>query len=54
MYDTTLLNAKQFSKQELANLHKERWKVELDFLAIKTYIGMEMLRCPPRKWCKKK
>ena len=45
VYVTTLLNAKQFSKQELANLYKKRWKIELDFLAIKTYMGMEMLRC---------
>jgi hypothetical protein len=45
VYVTTLLNAKHFSKQELANLYKERWKIELDFLAINTYMGMEMLRC---------
>ena len=45
VYVTTLLNAKQFNKQELANLYKERWKIELDFLAIKTHMGMEMLRC---------
>jgi hypothetical protein len=45
VYVTTLLDAKQFHKQELANLYKERWKVELDFLAIKTHMGMEMLRC---------
>ena len=45
IYVTTLLNAKQFNKQELASLYKERWKIELDFLAIKTHMGMEMLRC---------
>ena len=45
VYVTTLLNAKQFCKQELASLYKERWKIELDFLAIKTHMGMEMLRC---------
>ena len=45
VYVTTLLNAKQFNKQELANLYKERWKIELDFLAIKTHMGMELLRC---------
>jgi Transposase DDE domain len=45
VYVTTLLNAKQFNKQELANLYKERWKIESDFLAIKTHMGMEMLRC---------
>jgi IS4 transposase len=45
VYVTTLLNAKQFNKQELASLYKERWKIELDFLAIKTHMGMDMLRC---------
>ena len=45
VYVTTLLNAKSFNKQELASLYKERWKIELDFLAIKTHMGMEMLRC---------
>ena len=44
VYVTTLLNAKQFCKQELASLYKERWKIELDFFAIKTHMGMEMLR----------
>lgn len=45
VYVTTLLNAKQFHKQSLASLYKERWKIELDFRAIKTYMGTEMLRC---------
>ena len=45
VYVTTLLNAKQFAKQELASLYKERWTIELDFRAIKTQMGMEMLRC---------
>jgi hypothetical protein len=45
VYVTTLLNAKQFNKQELASLYKERWKIELDFRTIKTHMGMEMLRC---------
>jgi hypothetical protein len=44
-YVTTLLNAKQFNKHELASLYKERWKIELDFRTIKTHMGMEMLRC---------
>jgi hypothetical protein len=45
VYVTTLFNAKQFNKQEMANLYKERWKIESDFLAINTHMGMEMLRC---------
>ncbi len=45
VYVTTLLNAKRFTKQELASLYKERWKIELDIRSIKTHMGMEMLRC---------
>ena len=45
VYVTTLLNTKRFTKQELATLYKERWKIELDVRAIKTHMGMEMLRC---------
>jgi hypothetical protein len=30
VYVTTMLNAKQFHKQELASLYKERWKIEID------------------------
>ena len=45
VYVTTLLNTKQFNKQELASIYKERWKIESDFLAIKTHMGMDMLRC---------
>ena len=44
VYVTNLLNAKQFCKQELAILYKERWKIEFYFLAIKTHMVMEMLR----------
>lgn len=44
-YATTLLDSKLFSKQEIAKLYKDRWKVELDFRSIKTNMGMEMLRC---------
>jgi hypothetical protein len=45
VYVTTLLNNKHCHKQELAILYKDRWKIELDFRAIKTHMGMEMLRC---------
>lgn len=45
VYVTTLLDSKRFGKQEVAKLYKARWKIELDFRAIKTHMGMEMLRC---------
>lgn len=45
VYVTTLLNKKEFHKQELACFYKERWKIELDFRSIKTNMGMELLRC---------
>jgi IS4 transposase len=37
----------------LASLYKERWKIELDFRAIKTHMGMEMLRCKTPEMVKK-
>ena len=45
VYVTTMLDDKQFSKQDLAMLYKERWKIELDLRTIKTDMSMEMLRC---------
>ena len=45
VYMTTLLNKKEFPKQELAKFYQERWKIELDFRSLKTNMGMEMLRC---------
>jgi hypothetical protein len=53
VYVTTLLDNKCFHKQELANLYKERWKIELDFRPIKTHMGMEMLRCKSPDMVKK-
>jgi hypothetical protein len=42
---TTLLCSKQTSKNELQELYKERWHIELDFRNIKTTLGMERLSC---------
>lgn len=44
-YVTTLLNAKQYHKKELAGLYTQRWLIELDFRSIKTHMKMDMLRC---------
>ncbi len=42
---TTLLDAKQYPAQELAELYARRWHIELWFRHIKTSMGMEVLRC---------
>ena len=42
---TTLLDARQVSKQELLALYRLRWQVELDLRAIKTVMQMDILRC---------
>ena len=53
VYVTTLLNAKEYNKNELATLYKERWKIELDFRSIKTNMGMDVLRCKTPEMVKK-
>jgi hypothetical protein len=42
---STMLDAGQVSKGELAELYACRWHVELDIRNIKTTLGMELLRC---------
>jgi hypothetical protein len=42
---TTLLDAKQYPAEELADLYFQRWDVELFFRDIKTTMRMEVLRC---------
>jgi hypothetical protein len=42
---TTMLDARQVRKRELAELYARRWHVELDIRNIKTTMGMEVLRC---------
>lgn len=42
---STMLNARQVRKSELAALYARRWHVELDIRNIKTTLGMEVLRC---------
>jgi hypothetical protein len=42
---TTLLDANEVGKQELADLYGKRWQIELDFRAIKTVMQMDVLRC---------
>ena len=42
---TTLLDADEFTKEDLAEIYFRRWNVELDLRCLKTVMQMEMLRC---------
>ncbi len=42
---TTLLDARTYTAEEIAELYARRWKIELWFRDIKTSMGMEVLRC---------
>jgi putative transposase len=42
---TTLVDDGAFAKEEIADLYHERWHVELDLRSIKSFLGMELLRC---------
>jgi len=50
---TTLLSSKDYPKNELKALYKDRWHVELDFRNIKTTLGMETLSCKSPKMAEK-
>ena len=45
IYVTTLLDAKKYPKTAIATFYQQRWHIELDIRAIKTHMGMELLRC---------
>jgi hypothetical protein len=42
---TTLLDAGEFSHDELATLYRSRWHVELDIRSLKQTLKMDVLRC---------
>jgi DDE family transposase len=42
---TTLTDASQHSSEEIADLYRRRWHVELDIRAIKKTMGMDVLSC---------
>ena len=42
---TTLLDAQQYSAQDLTDLFAERWHCELDLRSIKQALGMHHLKC---------
>jgi Transposase DDE domain len=42
---TTMLDAAEYTKEELAALFLERWNIELDLRSIKDVLQMDVLRC---------
>jgi hypothetical protein len=42
---TTLLDAREFSKDDLATLYRARWNAELDLRSLKQTLQMDVLRC---------
>lgn len=42
---TTLLDAEQYPKEDLAQLYRARWNAELDLRALKVDLQMDILRC---------
>jgi putative transposase len=42
---TTLTDPRQYPREDIADLYRRRWLVELDIRAIKKTLGMDVLRC---------
>ncbi len=42
---TTMLDAKEYTKEELAEFYLQRWNIELDLRSIKDVLQMDVLRC---------
>ena len=42
---TTLTDAREYHKADVASLYQSRWLAELDIRAIKITMGMDILRC---------
>jgi hypothetical protein len=42
---TTLTDPKQFSKEDIATMYRQRWQAELDLRSIKVVMQMDVLRC---------
>ena len=50
---SSLTDAKTVSKQELLDLYRSRWHVELDFRSIKDAMHMDVLRCKTAQMVRK-
>jgi hypothetical protein len=42
---TTLLDAEEYTKDDLAQIYRARWNIELDLRSIKDVLQMDVLRC---------
>ena len=42
---TTLLDAEEFTKEDLAQLYRARWNAEVDLRSLKRTLQMDVLRC---------
>ncbi len=42
---TTLLDARQYPRDEIASLYRLRWDAEIDLRSLKTVMNMDVLRC---------
>jgi hypothetical protein len=42
---TTLVDGAAYPKDDVADLYHDRWHAELDLRSLKSFLGMEMLRC---------
>jgi hypothetical protein len=42
---TTMTDTKEYSNDDIAQLYRKRWHIELDIRAIKCTLGMDVLRC---------
>lgn len=51
---TTLCDNDLHSKDELAELYKSRWNIEVDFRNLKVTMGMSELSCKSPDMCQKK
>ena len=50
---TTMLDAKEYTKEDLADLFVQRWNIELDLRSIKVVMQMDVLRCMSPEMVKK-
>ena len=51
---TTMLDAEESTKEELADLFLQRWNIELNLHSIKDVLQMDVLRCKTPEMVEKK
>lgn len=42
---TTMLNSVAYTVEDIANLYRQRWQIEIDIRSLKTHMQMDHLRC---------